>query len=402
MNEPNHSGSKGGGVLPSTIAPTGVGKGRKKLWPHVPLALALVLMGALNLLDGYNVPLPELKGDEALNELAQSLSALGGTAQIILGSMMFVAGLGLIWRLVSAWTLAVLLLVIAVGVNVAKANWGLSLVLEGGLLVGIASARSSFNRRTVFASLLLSLSGILAILAYGIFGSYLLGKGFNPPIKDLGTACYFTVVSLSTVGYGDIVPVRPEARWFVMSLLVVGLGVFATAIASVLGPKISGELNRLFNINDKIMEPKEHVILIGDGAIARNAAEEFMLKKVPLVRIVPGPGSETRMETSVVFGDAGEDDVLLRAGIQKAKLVIAALDDDSENALITLGVKHLNPGVQVMAMASSPKSMKRLKLAHADLIVSPAAIGGRMVASLAQGQDLPDMFQDLLEKHPAS
>ncbi|MGH7940593.1 MAG: ion channel, partial [Limisphaerales bacterium] len=222
------------------------------LWPHAPLAAVLALIGLLNILDGLRLPMPAFNRVEAIGGLAASLSALGGSAQIILGSMLVLSSMGLLWRLVAAWTLSVSLMFVTVAVNVAQKNWSASLVLPAILLIFMFWAKRYFTRRTILASLLFSISGILAVLAYGTIGAYLLRTGFRPPIQngDWFTALYYTIVTLSTVGYGDIVPFSPEARWFALSLLVIGLGVFTTAIASALGPKISGEITRLLNPKD--------------------------------------------------------------------------------------------------------------------------------------------------------
>ena len=389
----------------NTKAHDGAARLRKWLrasWPQGPLAIALALVGVLNIVDGLRLPLTVLQRIRALNGLGESLSALGGSAQVILGVMLLLAGVGLLWRLVSAWTFSFLLLVITVGVNVAQSHWGGSLALQGVLLGGLLWAKPYFTRRTVLAPLVFSLSSIFAVLAYGVFGSYLLGKGFQPEIHDFDTATYFAITALSTVGFGDIVPVSPEARWFVVSLLVIGLGVFASAIASALGPKISGELSRLLNPKEKIMESKDHVILVGDGAIARNTADELKQRGVAFVQIV---AAKNATDTSgaghqIIEGDATSEAVLRQAGIKNARMVIAAREDDGENAFISLGAKDLNPNVRVTAVASSPFSIRRLKLARADLVFSPAAVGSRLLADLVEGNQISAAFQDLLEGHP--
>ena len=368
------------------------------LWPRVPLAVALALVGALNILDGLSLPLSMLQRAGALKGLAHSLSALGGTAQVILGLMLVAAGVGLLRRLSFAWTLSVWLLILSVGVNVARQRWGVGLGLQAVLLLGLWLSRHHFTRRTALASLMFSLSSIFAILMYGVIGSYLLGDGFRPRIRDLGTALYFTIVSLSTVGYGDIVPVSPEARWFAVSLLVVGLGVFASVIASALGPKISQEFERLFNPKEKSVETKDHVILVGEGAIARNTARELQRRGVPFVHIVSSaeamPGG---FEHQVIEGDGTDDLVLTKAGIERARMVIAAREDDGENAFIALVAKDLNPNVRLLAVASSRLAIRRLRLARADLVFSPAAVGSRLLADLVEGNEISPAFRDLLE-----
>lgn len=365
------------------------------------MAIVLALIGLLNILDGLRLPLTALKRIQALNGLGESLSAVGGTAQVILGVLLAVVGTGLLWRLVSAWTLSVSLLIIAVAVNVVQKNWGLSLVLQAGLLCMLLWTKRYFTRRTILASLLFSVSGILAVLAYGTIGTYLLRNGFKPPIQtgDWTTAFYYTIVTLSTVGYGDIVPATPQARWFAISLLVAGLGVFASAIASALGPKISGELIRLFNPKEKTMELKNHIILVGEGSIARNTAEELKQRGVTFVQIVSSKAGAVSSD-HIIEGDAMDDAVLRQAGIQQARMVIAAREDDGENAFIALGAKDLNPDVRVLAVASSALSMRRLKLARADLVFSPAAVGSRLLANLVEGCQISAEFKDLLEGHP--
>jgi hypothetical protein len=90
------------------------------LWPQGPLAIFLAFIGVLNVLGGLSLPLKLFQRVRALHGIAESLSAVGGTAQVILGLMLAVAGTGLWWRLVSAWTLSVLLLAIMIGVNIVR------------------------------------------------------------------------------------------------------------------------------------------------------------------------------------------------------------------------------------------------------------------------------------------
>jgi voltage-gated potassium channel len=377
----------------------------KAMWPQWPLGLVLILVGVLNILDGSRLPSELLQrlhvhafnSLQALNGLGESLSALGATAQVILGLMLVATGFGLLRKLRFAWTMAILLLLISVGVNVVRHNWGVSLALQGVLLGCLVLVRRRFSRRTILSNFLFSLTSVLAILVYGTVGSFLLGAGFQPKITDLTTAFYFTIVTLSTVGYGDIVPKTAEARWYVESLLVIGLGVFAGAIASALGPKISWELQRMFDPKVKPMELKDHVILAGEGAIARNTARELRRRGVTFVQIVASPPVDKAGDYPILEGHAADDSVLRRAGIQKARMVIAAREDDGDNAFIALVAKDLNSQVRLLALASSAASIRRLKLAGADLVFSPAAVGSRLLANLVEGNEISPEFRDLLE-----
>jgi voltage-gated potassium channel len=363
-----------------------------------PMALAMVLSGALNIISGLRYNLLPLNQIKPLRDMGRSLSVLGSSTQIFLGTCLVLVGIGLLRRLSTAWAFAVLLLAVTLGVNLVQGNRGPSLIVTALMLLALVLLRHYFTRRTATANYIFSLMGILAILAYGSFGTYMLGDGFRPAIHDLVSGFYFTIITLATVGYGDIVPVTQETRLFVVSLLVVGLSFFATAIASVLGPALSGEINRFFNPRERQMKPTDHVILAGEGALAANTARELRARNIPFVQIMAsGSPTPRQPDTMVVSGNPGDDQVLKDAGIDDANLVIAAREDDGENAFIALVAKDLNPSIRVLAVASSAGSIRRLKLARADIVFAPSVVGSRLMANLVEGKEIPPQFKDLLE-----
>jgi len=363
-----------------------------------PLALALVLSGALNIETGLRYNLVPLDQIGPLKEVGRSLSVLGSSTQVFLGACLVLVGVGVCRRLAAAWAFAVLLLAVTVGVNLAQGHWGPSLILAALMLLAFMVFRQHFTRRSATAHYVFSLMAILAVLAYGTFGAYVLGDGFHPKIHELVSSFYFTVITLATVGYGDIIPVTQETRLFVVSLLIVGLGVFATAIASILGPVVSGEINRFFTPREKPMKPKDHIILAGEGALAVNTSRELQARGIPFVRIIDaGAAPPALPEHQVVRGQPWDDQVLQEAGIDAASLVIAAREDDGENAFISLVAKDLNPDIRVLAVASTSGSIRRLKLARAEIVFAPSVVGGRMLANIVEGKEIPPEFKDLLE-----
>jgi voltage-gated potassium channel len=94
-------------------------------------------------------------------------------------------------------------------------------------------------------------AALLLLIAYGTMGGLLLGPGFSPPIASLQQALYFTVETMSTVGYGDILPKSDDARLFVISLIVLGLSVFATSLTAVAGPLVQSRLSRIITPGKK-------------------------------------------------------------------------------------------------------------------------------------------------------
>ena len=386
-----------------TVNPVRVGPWRRflgwlwGLWPHCPVAMAIVAAGGLNILRSLNSEHLPFSQISPFMGLEKSLAILGSSTQAVLGVGLVLVGLGLFRRLSTAWSFTVILLLITLGVNLVQDHWGKWIIYPGVMLVVMIPLRRYFNRQTRLANYTISLTGVFSILAYGTFGSYLLGNDFRPVIHDLTTSFYFTVITLSTVGYGDISPITPETRLFVVSLLVVGLSVFATAIASVLGPAITKKLGHMLSPEGGRMKLENHIILAGEGSIASNTAMELKKRKLSFIRIRSRVESSIPPEEESIVGDPTDEAVQLKAGIRKAVMVIAAGDNDGDNAFITLLAKDLNPEVRVLAVANAINAIRRLKLARADLVFAPAAVGSRLLADLAEGDRISDQFRDLLE-----
>ena len=145
------------------------------------------------------------------------------------------------------------------------------------------------------------------------------------------------------------------------------------------------------------MDLTNHVILAGDGPISTNAAQELEAKGIDFVQITTEPTEGAGKHRHVIAGNACEESVLMAAGVDKGRLVIAARDDDGENAFISLVAKDLNPKVLVLAVASSEKAIPRLKLARADAVFAPHVLGGRLLVDLAMGKQIAEEHNDLLE-----
>ncbi|MGH8160671.1 MAG: NAD-binding protein, partial [Gammaproteobacteria bacterium] len=324
-----------------------------------------------------------------------SFGALGSGVQIILGAGLLLSGVALFWKLRVAWVFALMLLAITIAVNVGKGHFGGSMIIPSIAFILLAILARYFDRHTVIGGALMSGAGIIAVLAYGTFGIYLLGNQFDPHIDNPLTALYFTIETLSTTGYGDYHPVTLFAQGYMITLWVVGLSVFATALFSILGPALSGHLSRLFNPSGVRTVPKNHVIVVGTGAIAHNAVRELARRQVPLMQVI-APGAEPPVaDQPFVTGGTSDTQVLEEAGIAHARTLVAAAAADGENAFIVLAAKDMNPKLKVLAVASDRQAARRLRLAHADMVFAPAEVGGRLLADMIEGEELPAALRDL-------
>ena len=242
---------------------------------------------------------------------------------------------------------------------------------------------------------------LVTALSYGTFGSFALRDEFDG-ITTLTDAFYFTIVTASTVGYGDVVAV-PESelgRLFAVSVLLINVAAFAVALGVLLTPAIEAQLSKaLGRMTDSQFDILEnHVVILGYGELTEPIIEEIH-DDAPIALIVESDTTARRFaeaEIPVLVADPSDEAPLQRVHIESARAVIVATNDDAQDALAILTARTLNPDVGIIAAATQRENVEKLRRAGADQVISPAAIGGRMLANCALGRgDLEDT-SDLL------
>jgi voltage-gated potassium channel len=212
-----------------------------------------------------------------------------------------------------------------------------------------------------------------------VLGSLILGQGFAPPIVSLPQAMYFTVVTMSTVGYGDILPKSDDARLFVISLIVLGISVFVTSFTAVVGPIVQSRISRIIEPRRKRMKRVNHFIITGEGALAHNTARELLARDKSVVMIVDDD-DKSFGDADIVIGDATDLEILRLAGATTADSVLALSDDDAENAFVILALRELNTEAKKIAAVSSRKNLERVRRVQPDMILAPNVFGGEVLA----------------------
>ena len=215
---------------------------------------------------------------------------------------------------------------------------------------------------------------------------------------------YFTVVSLTTVGYGDIAPVTAEAR-LVNAILLTPLRVFLWALflgtayeLTVLRLRLRQE-RRMNDLRDRLTG---HVIVCGFGVKGRAIAGELLAhghRPENIVAIDPSePATADAAAQGFVAlrGDASSEALLRAAAVERAAYVLAAPNRDDACVLICLTVRSLAPAVQLVASAREEENVKLLYAAGADLVVAPSVSGGRLMAAAVRQQAVPYFLEDLL------
>ena len=328
----------------------------RRLLPHVGPPLGLAIVQALV---GLLVLVPVLRRIELGTHgdgLAQLLHLIDSASLAVLPQL--VVGIGLE--------------IMAIGLLLrARVAWNLSLLL---LAAAVVLSRVGLDRSDALLS-------IGSLLIYAVLGTLYLGHDFSPPIEDLSTAFYFSIVSMSTVGYGDITPHTAAARLFTASIIVFGITVFATSISAVVGPMIGGSLKRIVKGGISNVTRKDHFVIVGASPIAHSVYAGLRKRGYAVAVLVPANvGHSYPEEADLIAGDASDAATLKAAGAATARAVLALRADDAENAFTVLAIRDLAPQVRTVALVNDPRNLHRLRLLKPDMVFSPQQLAGELLA----------------------
>ena len=213
---------------------------------------------------------------------------------------------------------------------------------------------------------------------------------------------YFTMVTVTTVGYGDIVPVSTRARLLdALVVTPVRLGIWflflGTAYQLIIRQYMEGY--RMAKLHATL---NQHLIICGFGHTGQSTVQELLARGVPTDQILVIDQLEERVHLAGSMGvaafqaDAAQEDVLKEAAIHKAKAVIITAGRDDSNALMLLTARHLNSTVRIVVSAKQEENVKLFRQGGADTIVSPATFGGYILAAAVDHGHMVDCFGDLL------
>jgi voltage-gated potassium channel len=240
---------------------------------------------------------------------------------------------------------------------------------------------------------------LIIIIVFGTAGyMFLLGW----PFLD---ALYMTIITITTVGYKEVHDLgnNPVGQVWTMLLLLIGVGTLFYAAVSFVELVVEGTVRGYFGrrrVKTEIDKLNGHYILCGYGRVGRQVAREFTAEGVSFVVV---DQQESSVEECVqeghlaLLGDASDDATLEEAGIRRAKGLVAAVDSDADNVFVVLSARKINPDLHIVARASSDESAAKLEIAGADRTLSPYAVGGRRLASLATQPLIVD-FLDIVTR----
>ena len=236
-----------------------------------------------------------------------------------------------------------------------------------------------------FSQVLLAIGLFLLGIISGSLG-YIYIEEMNPI-----DALYMTVITMSTVGFGEVQPLSQEGKLFTSVFILYNLGTFTYFISLFSKFIFEGEFRVLFwdyRSSKGLKKMENHVIVCGFGRYGYQAVKELDEKEQSYVVIESNQKVVKKRDLSkdekrhILVGDANDEEVLKKAGVYKAKALIAAMPEDASNVFVTLSAKELNPKLKIIARAAQESSRKKLESAGADHVILPDMIGGNFMASL--------------------
>ncbi len=254
----------------------------------------------------------------------------------------------------------------------------------------------TLRRFSLFRNLILAFVFLVIILAVGV-----VGYSFIEDYTIL-EAFYMTVITLSTVGYGEVRPLSEGGQLFTSVLIITSFGIFAYAVSAVTGAIFSGDLARFYKyyrLEKRIKKMENHVIICGYGRNGRRAAQKLQAYGRDFLVV---EDSEERIDdylkdSGLVFikGDATQEEVLETAGIHRAKSIISTLSEDADNLYLVITARELNRNINIISRAASGAAEKKLKAVGANYVVRPEGVGGAHMATLTISPNIVEFLDNI-------
>jgi len=231
------------------------------------------------------------------------------------------------------------------------------------------------GRLLFILSLLVAFIG-LAVLGYVIAGA------------DLLDAVYMVVITISTVGYRETVPLGVAGKIWTIVVIAVGLVISGLAFSMLVSLLVTGEVRKVLGrrkLQSKIRQLRDHVIIGGYGRMGQLIARELTAEGLKTVVVESDPQKTSTIEEQgllYVLGDASEEESLLGAGVDRAKALVTVLPHDADNVYAVLTARGLRPDLFIIARAEQDATEAKLRRAGADRVISPHAIGARRISNI--------------------
>lgn len=255
--------------------------------------------------------------------------------------------------------------------------------------------------RSLRTRLALPIGLVIAVTIIGTAGYAWLGRDQGATVLD---ALYMTIITITTIGYGEVIRLDTQGRIFTIFVALTGVGGLFYSWTVVMDYLVSRRL--LDPMGEKKMQREidklqEHIVIAGLGRVGKQAAWELFEAKVPFVIVDPSGESQHYAHQHgflLVAGDATQDEILEKSGIRRANGLIVTTGDDANNLYIVLSARVLKSDLFIVSRAVDDSSIPKLIRAGANRAISPYAIGGRRLAHLILSPTVIDFFDTVIKR----
>lgn len=325
------------------------------------------------------------------------------------GFVLMAAAVGMRRGLRMGWTVAALLIPVTLVQGIIQASpYSVPLVVLSVVTLPVLwVSRRRFDRDvSLTTAQIASGLALVGVQVYGTVGAYALRNqftGIGTGSDGLLDAFYFTLVTASTVGYGDVTPLTASARLFGLTVVVLGTASFAVALGALLGPAIQARLAATLGrmTDQQLQQLEDHVVVLGYGDLSEPILDELS-QTTEFVVVTPDAEAASTLRDRgylVLVDDPSDEAALGRVQLDTAIAVVAATNSDADDALSVLTARQLQPDLRIVAAATERENVAKLRRAGADTVISPAVLGGHLIVQSALGREgMEDLAARVLDE----
>ncbi|MBN1939941.1 MAG: potassium channel protein [Candidatus Aminicenantes bacterium] len=247
------------------------------------------------------------------------------------------------------------------------------------------------NRKTLILGLIL-----LGVLAAGTGGYILISR------VSFIDALYMTVISITTVGFREVIPLTPTGKIFTIALIVVGLGIVLYFFQTIVEDTLEGRIRKILGrrkMEKNMARMRDHVVVAGFGRMGEIVCRELSEAGVDFLIIENSPQRYAMAEENnypVLNANATDEGALQAGGIEKARVFISLLSDDADNILSVITAREINPALLIIARALDAANEKKMVRAGASRVVSPYELTSHRIVRMVAKPNIVDFFDVLL------
>ncbi|WP_272687181.1 MULTISPECIES: ion channel [Providencia] len=355
------------------------------------LALLILLDGLLiifPILSSYNINLSSQH-----HNFVDWLQSLGfikllDIPRFAIGVVLIILALPIYLGIRIGWVFSCFMLFVLVLINLLLAREN---VLTGTLslliLIALIANWKIFHRHSLSGAGFVAFVSLIALLGYSVFGSLYLGDQFQPHITDISSAFYFALVCMTTVGFGDIVPISVEARLFTISIVILGITIFTTSIVYFLGvfAKSTQEI-----VKKRLFRMKDHYVIIGASPLALNTYHGLKKRDLDVMVLCKEEHKNNYPDNAPVITTSQINKKSLnQVNLADAKALFILGDLDAENTIAMLAAKEIvGANIKSVMVVNDDNNYENLKLLHADLLISLSSLGSEVLIKMIFGENI--------------